>query len=88
MKFIATTSDKVNDIAKIKGQLIFSQDDQIMYLDINASTRIKYKAVTDAEKISWDSKASQTSVDELADLVGSLNDALEETLDGTDGEIR
>lgn len=33
MKFIATTSDKVNSIKITSGQLIFSRDDRVMYLD-------------------------------------------------------
>lgn len=33
MKFIATTSDKIKDIAVTSGQLIFSRDDRVIYLD-------------------------------------------------------
>ena len=33
MKFIATTSDKMQDIGVTSGQLIFSRDDRIIYLD-------------------------------------------------------
>ena len=33
MKFIATTSEKIKDISIISGQLIFSRDDRIIYLD-------------------------------------------------------
>lgn len=33
MKFIATTSDKMQDISITSGQLIFSRDDRIIYLD-------------------------------------------------------
>lgn len=38
MKFIATTSDKIKDIAVISGQLIFSRDDRVIYLDTNERT--------------------------------------------------
>lgn len=33
MKFIATTSDKIKDISIVSGQLIFSRDDRVIYLD-------------------------------------------------------
>jgi len=33
MKFIATTSDKMKDISIVSGQLIFSRDDRVIYLD-------------------------------------------------------
>lgn len=33
MKFIATTSDKINSIEITSGQLIFSRDDRVIYLD-------------------------------------------------------
>lgn len=33
MKFIATTSDKLESIAIVSGQLIFSRDNRIIYLD-------------------------------------------------------
>lgn len=33
MKYIATTSDKINTIDIISGQLIFSRDDRVIYLD-------------------------------------------------------
>ena len=36
-----------------------------------------HRLVTDAEKRNWNSKASKTSVDELAAIVGSANDLLE-----------
>lgn len=33
MKFIATTSDKLESIAIVSGQLIFSRDNRVIYLD-------------------------------------------------------
>ena len=33
MKFIATTSEKIKDINFVPGQMIFSQDDRVIYLD-------------------------------------------------------
>lgn len=38
MKFIATTSDKIKDLSVISGQLIFSRDDRIIYLDTDKRT--------------------------------------------------
>lgn len=38
MRFIATTSDKMNDIDIVSGQLIFSRDDRIIYLDTDVRT--------------------------------------------------
>lgn len=38
MKFIATTSDKVSSIAVKSGQLIFSRDDRVIYLDSDTRT--------------------------------------------------
>lgn len=38
MKFIATTSDKMNSIAVQSGQLIFSRDDRVIYLDTDVRT--------------------------------------------------
>lgn len=38
MRFIATTSDKVNDIAISSGQLIFSRNDRVIYLDTDVRT--------------------------------------------------
>ena len=35
MKFIATTSDKINSINVVSGQVIFSTDDRVIYLDSN-----------------------------------------------------
>lgn len=37
-KFIATTSDKLNTIPIISGQLIFSKDNRIIYIDTNERT--------------------------------------------------
>lgn len=37
MKFIATTSSKVNQIPVISGQLIFSRDDRVIYLDAESN---------------------------------------------------
>lgn len=38
MRFIATTSDKMDDIDIISGQLIFSRDDRVIYLDTDVRT--------------------------------------------------
>ena len=38
MKFIATTSDKISGIAVQSGQLIFSRDDRVIYLDSDVRT--------------------------------------------------
>lgn len=38
MKFIATTSDKMKDIEVVSGQLIFSRDDRVIYLDTDVRT--------------------------------------------------
>ena len=38
MRFIATTSDKMDDIDIVSGQLIFSRDDRVIYLDTNVRT--------------------------------------------------
>lgn len=38
MKFIATTSDKMKDIQVVSGQLIFSRDDRVIYLDTDTRT--------------------------------------------------
>ena len=38
MKFIATTSDKISGIAVQSGQLIFSRDDRVIYLDTDVRT--------------------------------------------------
>lgn len=38
MKFIATTSDKIKDIEVVSGQLIFSRDDRVIYLDSDVRT--------------------------------------------------
>lgn len=38
MKFIATTSDKMESINVVSGQLIFSRDDRIIYLDTDVRT--------------------------------------------------
>ncbi|MBO7079695.1 MAG: hypothetical protein J6W64_07810 [Bacilli bacterium] len=45
MKFIATTSDKVSQIAKAQGQLIFSTDNRVLYLDTGADTRVDYNTI-------------------------------------------
>lgn len=38
MKFIATTSDKIDSIPVVSGQLIFSRDDRVIYLDTDVRT--------------------------------------------------
>ena len=45
MRFIATTSDKISTIAKQKGQLIFSRDDRVIYLDSDTNTRTEYRSI-------------------------------------------
>lgn len=38
MKFIATTSDKISSINVVSGQLLFSRDDRVIYLDTDKRT--------------------------------------------------
>lgn len=38
MKFIATTQEKLKDIAVVSGQLIFSRDNRVIYLDTDVRT--------------------------------------------------
>lgn len=38
MKFIATNSDKLQNINVVPGQLIFSRDDRVIYLDTDVRT--------------------------------------------------
>lgn len=38
MKYIATTSEKLKDIPVVKGQLIFSRDNRVIYLDSDVRT--------------------------------------------------
>ena len=38
MKFIATTSEKIDSIPIVSGQLIFSRDDRVIYLDTDVRT--------------------------------------------------
>lgn len=45
MKFIATTSDKIASITKVAGQLIFSRDNRVIYLDTDSSTRVEYRTI-------------------------------------------
>ena len=45
MRFIATTSDKISTITKQKGQLIFSRDDRVIYLDSDTNTRTEYRSI-------------------------------------------
>jgi hypothetical protein len=44
MKFITTTSDKVASIDIVSGQLIFSRDNRVMYLDSSAG-RTEYNTI-------------------------------------------
>lgn len=44
MKFIATTSDKLESISILDGQLIFSKDERIIYLDASG-IRTPYQTV-------------------------------------------
>lgn len=46
MKFIATTSDKIKDIAIISGQLIFSRDDRAIYLDAGSERTTFQQIIT------------------------------------------
>lgn len=41
MKFIATTRDKVENIEIVSGQLIFSRDERVIYLDTDVRTSFK-----------------------------------------------
>lgn len=41
MKFIATTRDKVQNIDIVSGQLIFSRDERVIYLDTDVRTSFK-----------------------------------------------
>ena len=45
MRFIATTSDKISTITKQTGQLIFSRDDRVIYLDSDTNTRTEYRSI-------------------------------------------
>ena len=44
-KFISTTSEKLDDISIVKGQLIFTTDGQI-YWDYSATDRVKLTDIT------------------------------------------
>lgn len=44
MRFITTTKDKLNDITVVNGQLIFSRDERIIYLDASGE-RTPYQTV-------------------------------------------
>lgn len=44
VKFIATTSDKMQTINVVSGQLIFSRDDRVIYLDSDIG-RTEYRAI-------------------------------------------
>ena len=45
MKFIATTSNKISTIEKVAGQLIFSRDNRVIYLDTDSNTRTAYYTI-------------------------------------------
>ena len=45
MRFIATTSDKINSIPVVSGQMIFSKDDRVIYLDSNERTSFQQIAI-------------------------------------------
>lgn len=44
MKFIATTSDKLQNITIASGQLIFSRDNRVIYLDVEGE-RISFQQI-------------------------------------------
>lgn len=44
MKFIATTSNKISTIPVVSGQLIFSRDDRVIYLDAE-NTRTSFQQI-------------------------------------------
>ena len=44
MKFIATTSSKMNSIPVVSGQMIFSRDDRVIYLDAE-SARTSFQSI-------------------------------------------
>lgn len=50
MKFIATTSEKISSIPIISGQLIFSRDDRIIYLDSDVRTSFQQIITVDKDK--------------------------------------
>ena len=49
MKFIATTSDKMSGIPLLSGQLIFSRDDRVIYLDSDQRTAFTTFIIIDTE---------------------------------------
>lgn len=50
VKFIATNSNKLSEIAKKDGQIIFSRDEQVIYLDSsNKRTAFKNILIIDTE---------------------------------------
>ena len=50
MKFIATTHDKLDSIAIVSGQLIFSRDNRVIYLDTDVRTSFE-QIITVANEI-------------------------------------
>lgn len=51
MKYIATTSAKVKDIPVVKGQLIFSRDTRVIYLDSDERTSFEQIMVLATEQL-------------------------------------
>lgn len=45
MKFITTTSNKISTIEKVAGQLIFSRDNRVIYLDTDSNIRTAYYTI-------------------------------------------
>ena len=50
MKFIATNSDKIKTLPLQRGQLIFSRDDRVIYLDSDVRTEFTTFIVLDTEE--------------------------------------
>ena len=50
MKFIATNSDKIKTLPLQQGQLIFSRDDRVIYLDSDVRTEFTTFIVLDTEE--------------------------------------
>lgn len=51
MKFIATTSDKLDSISIVSGQLIFSRDERVIYLDTDVRTSFQQIITVASEEV-------------------------------------
>lgn len=62
MKFIATTSDKMKDIEVKNGQLIFSRDDRVIYLDSDERTSFQQiiTLIDEAQRVNMASPMNKT----------------------------